>query len=59
MYAIGEKIIYGEQGACVVSEVGHVAMQGIAKDRLFYTLRPVSGAGTIGDTGSTLLICLI
>ena len=47
MYAVGEKIIYGEQGACVVSEVGHVAMQGIAKDRLFYTLRPVSGAGTI------------
>lgn len=47
MYAIGEKIIYGEQGACEVSEVGHVAMQGIAKDRLFYTLRPVSGGGTI------------
>ena len=47
MYAVGEKIIYGEQGACEVSEVGHVAMQGIAKDRLFYTLRPVSGGGTI------------
>ena len=47
MYAIGEKIIYGEQGACEVSEVGHVAMQGIAKDRLFYTLRPLSGGGTI------------
>lgn len=47
MYAVGEKIIYGEQGACEVSEVGHVAMQGIAKDRLFYTLRPLSGGGTI------------
>lgn len=47
MYAVGEKIIYGEQGACEVSELGHVAMQGIAKDRLFYTLRPLSGGGTI------------
>ncbi|MBR2928088.1 MAG: CarD family transcriptional regulator [Oscillospiraceae bacterium] len=47
MYAIGEKIIYGEQGACEISDVGHVAMQGIAKDRLFYTLRPLSGGGTI------------
>ena len=47
MYAVGEKIIYGEQGACEVSEVGHVAMQGIAKDRLFYTLRPLTGGPTI------------
>lgn len=45
MYALGEKIIYGEQGACEVMAVGHVAMQGIAKDRLFYTLRPVVGGG--------------
>lgn len=48
MYASGEKIIYGEQGACEVMGVGPVAMQGIAKDRLFYTLRPmVGGGGTI------------
>lgn len=48
MYAVGEKIIYGEQGACEVIEIGPVAMQGIAKDRLFYTLRPLSGgSGTI------------
>ena len=47
MYTVGEKIIYGEQGACEVAAVGHVAMQGIAKDRLFYTLCPLSGGGTI------------
>lgn len=47
MYAVGEKIMYGEQGACEVLEIGHVAMQGIAKDRLFYTLRPVVSGGTI------------
>lgn len=47
MYALGEKIMYGEQGACEVLQIGHVAMQGIARDRLFYTLRPVAGGGTI------------
>lgn len=47
MYAIGEKIIYGEQGVCEVSAVGPVAMQGIEKGRLFYTLRPLAGSGTI------------
>lgn len=47
MYALGEKIMYGEQGACEVLQIGPVAMQGIAKDRLFYTLRPVAGGGTI------------
>lgn len=45
MYALGEKIIYGEQGACEVLGIGPVAMQGIAKDRLFYTLRPMAGGG--------------
>ncbi len=47
MYAVGDKIMYGEQGACEVMEVGCVAIQGIAKDRVFYTLQPVSGGSTI------------
>lgn len=47
MYTVGDKIMYGEQGACVVLEVGHVAIQGIAKDRVFYTLQPISGGSTI------------
>lgn len=37
--------MYGEQGACEVLQIGPVAMHGIAKDRLFYTLRPVVGGG--------------
>ena len=47
MYAVGDKIMYGEQGACEVLDVGRVVMQGIAKDRVFYTLQPVASDGVI------------
>lgn len=47
MYSVGDKIIYGEQGLCEVAAVGHVAMRGVARDRVFYTLRPASGGGVI------------
>ncbi|MGM9662500.1 MAG: CarD family transcriptional regulator [Oscillospiraceae bacterium] len=47
MYSVGDKIMYGEQGVCEVADVGRVSMQGIAKDRIFYTLKPLSGGGVI------------
>ncbi len=42
MFEIGEYIIYGVNGVCKVEHIGTVKLSGVAKDRLYYTLRPVS-----------------
>ena len=47
MYQVGEKIIYSEHGVCEVKAVGTLAMQGVKKDQLFYTLCPVGREGVI------------
>lgn len=44
MYAIGEKIIYGENGVCTVSKVAPLDAS-VGSDKLFYHLEPLIGSG--------------
>ena len=44
MFSIGEKIIYGENGVCTVSEIGALPMGG-AGDKVYYHLKPLTGNG--------------
>ena len=46
MYAIGDKIIYGENGVCFVEDIAPLALSGAPKDKLYYYLRPYIGSGT-------------
>ena len=45
MFSIGEKIIYGENGVCTVSEIGSLPMSG-ESDKVYYHLKPLVGNGT-------------
>jgi CarD family transcriptional regulator len=46
MFAVGDKIIYGENGVCTVEAVGKLAMSGTDRERIYYTLSPMVGTGT-------------
>ena len=46
MYAVGDKIIYGENGVCTVEQIAPLNMSGASRDRLYYYLRPLIGSGT-------------
>lgn len=46
MYAVGEKIIYGENGVCLVERIAPLEMSGASVDKLYYHLRPLVGSGT-------------
>ena len=40
MFQIGEYIVYGSTGVCVVEKIGSIDVPGMSKDRIYYTLRP-------------------
>jgi len=46
MFAVGEKIVYGENGVCTVEKIEPLTMQGASKDKLYYHLSPLIGTGT-------------
>lgn len=46
MFEIGQYIVYGSNGVCKVTDIGHVEMAGISKDRLYYTLEPCYSKGS-------------
>ena len=46
MYAIGEKIIYGENGVCTVEKIAPLEMSGANRGKLYYYLTPLVGSGT-------------
>ena len=46
MYAVGEKIIYGENGVCTVVKIAPLGMSGSPQDKLYYHLAPYVGSGT-------------
>lgn len=46
MYEVGEKIIYGENGVCVIEKIAPLEMSGASKDKLYYYLRPFIGSAT-------------
>ena len=47
MYNIGDYVIYGRTGICVVKDIGYRELPGIGGPRLYYTLNPVYAAGII------------
>ena len=48
MFEIGEYIVYGSKGVCLVEDITHVDIPGASKDRLYYVLGQVeNGAGKI------------
>ena len=46
MFAVGDKIVYGENGVCTVEKIEPLAMSGAPKDKLYYHLSPLIGSGT-------------
>ena len=44
MYSVGEKIIYGENGVCIVEKIAPLSMSG-SGDKMYYYLRPIVGTG--------------
>lgn len=46
MFAVGDKIIYGENGVCTVEKIAPLSMPGASKDKLYYYLCPLVGSGT-------------
>lgn len=47
MYDIGDYVIYGKSGVCIVKDIGHPDMPGADETRLYYTLSPVYATETI------------
>ena len=45
LYAVGEKIVYGEHGVCTVEKVAPLDMSGVPKSKLYYHLTPLVGSG--------------
>ncbi len=45
MFEIGDKIIYGENGVCIVEKIAPLDITGASKDKLYYYLRPLIGTG--------------
>ena len=46
MFSVGDKIVYGENGVCIVEKIAPLEMSGASKDKLYYSLRPLVGSGT-------------
>lgn len=47
MYSVGDKIMYGGTGVCVVEDITMIKLAGMDKPRQYYTLRPMYQSGTI------------
>ena len=45
MFDVGEFVVFGSDGVCRVESVGSLEMEGISKEKLFYTLVPVGKSG--------------
>lgn len=41
MYSVGDIIVYGTKGVCRVDSVGQLPVEGMANDKLYYTLSPL------------------
>ena len=48
MFEVGEYIVYGCKGVCLIEEITHIDIPGSNKDRLYYVLAPYGdGKGKI------------
>lgn len=48
MFHVGDYIIYGSNGVCKVDKVGPMNLDGVSRDRMYYTLIPVYSKGKQG-----------
>lgn len=46
MFHVGDYIIYGSNGVCKVDKVGPMELDGVSRDRMYYTLIPVYSKGS-------------
>lgn len=47
MFCKGDLIVYGNTGVCRVEKIGHLEIQGIDKEKVYYTLTPIYSHGVI------------
>lgn len=47
MFKTGDFIIFGGYGVCEVTHIGSLDIDGVSKDRLYYTLRPYYSKGSV------------
>lgn len=47
MFSVGDKIVYGGTGVCVVEDITQIHVSGAGTSRSYYVLRPVYQSGTI------------
>lgn len=48
MFEVGEYIVYGSKGVCMVEDITHIDIPGADKDRLYYVLEQLeNGSGKI------------
>ncbi len=45
MFEIGEFVVFGTDGVCRIESIGSLDIEGVAKDRQYYTLTPVGKKG--------------
>lgn len=47
MFAVGQYVVYGHEGVCLIEEIGRPKMSGLDKNREYYRLTPHYRGGTI------------
>ena len=47
MFQIGDKVIYGNDGVCLVEAVGPLPLDGCHRKKAYYTMSPLYGSGRI------------
>ena len=45
MYQIGDYVVYGTRGVCLVQDIRHVDMPGAPAERMYYILQPLQDQG--------------
>ena len=46
MFSVGEFVVFGTDGVCMIEKIGALEMEGVAKDKQYYTLSPVGKKGS-------------
>lgn len=46
MFEVGDYVVYGNNGVCVVDEITHMEMKGVDNHKLYYRLQPVDNRGS-------------
>ncbi len=45
MFEIGDYVVFGTDGVCVVEAIGSIDIEGVSREKLYYTLSPVGKVG--------------